>query len=118
MVLLTPHILEKPGEAAGHARAEDVNRKRFGAKQELQWINRTRVAEDRYAKAARHYLDGDTEAALRELNSVLQIYPSYLEAMRLRERILAEADPAARANMERIILKDIERQEANNWRRR
>jgi len=36
VVLLTPHIIEEPSETAGEARAEDVQRKRFGAKNEVQ----------------------------------------------------------------------------------
>jgi len=118
MVLLVPHIIEEPGEAQGKARAEDVSRKRFGAKEQMQWIGRTRLAEDRYAKAAKYYIEGDSEAALNELETVLELYPAYLEAMRLKEKIIKETDPDAAAKMERNILKAIERQEADKWRRR
>ncbi len=118
MVLLTPHIIEEPNEAGGEARAEDVNRKRFGAKEQLQWISRTRLAEDRYAEAARYYVEGYSEAALDELETVLELSPSHLEAMRLKERIIRETDPDRAAKTERIILRDIEQEEAENWRSR
>jgi len=84
----------------------------------MQWISRTRLAEDRYAKAAKYYIEGDSEAALNELKIVLELYPTYLEAMRLKERIIRETDPDKAEKMERIILKDIERKEAGKWRRR
>ena len=51
IVLLTPHIIEEPGEMDGQARAADISRKRFGAKDELQWMDRAKLAEDHYAKA-------------------------------------------------------------------
>ena len=118
MVLLVPHIIEEPGEVEGAARAEDINRKRFGAKEQMQWLNRTRLAEDRYAKAAKHYIEGDNQAALNELGTVLELYPAYLEAIRLKERIIRETDPDEAEKMERIILRDIDREEAKKWRRR
>ena len=118
MVLLVPHIIEEPGEVQGEARAEDVSRKRFGAKEQMQWIGRTRLAEDRYAKAAKYYIEGDSEAALNELRTVLELYPTYLEAMRLKEKIISETEPDGAAKIERNILKAIERQEADKWRRR
>ena len=118
IVLLTCHIIEEPGETEGEARADDIRRKRFGAKDGLQWAGRARLAEDRYAKAAKYYIEGDSEAALNELKTVLELRPTYLEAIRLKERIIRETDPDKAEKMERIILKDIERKEAGKWRRR
>jgi len=118
MVLLVPHVIEEPAEAEGIARAEDVNRKRFGAKEQMQWIGRTRLVEDRYAKAAKYYIAGDNEAALNELETVLELYPAYLEAIRLKERIIGEINPDEAEKMERVILKDIEREDTGKWLRR
>jgi type IV pilus assembly protein PilQ len=118
MILLTPHIVEEPSEVQGAARAEDVSRKRFGAKDELQWISRGRLAEDRYAKAARYYIDGDSEAAMNELKTVLTLRPTYLEAIRLKERIIDETAPDDVTMIERIMLDVIEREETNKWMRR
>jgi type IV pilus assembly protein PilQ len=118
MVLLTPHIIEQPGETNGDARADDVRRKRFGAKDSLQLTDRSRLAEDSYAQAVRHYVEGDNIEAMRSLFVALMIRPTYLEAIRLKERIIAEIDPEGMEKLERIILEDIDRQEAPNWMRR
>ncbi len=118
IVLLTPHIIEEPEQTNSAARIDDVRRKRFGAKDELQWAGKARLAEDRYAKAARFYVEGDTEAAMKELDYVLELRPSYLEAIRLKEKIIAETNPDELDNIERILLGDIEREDSDKWLRR
>lgn len=118
IVLLTPHVIEEPEQTNNEVRADDVRRKRFGAKDELQWVGRARLAEDRYAKAAQYYLEGDTEAAMKELEVVLELRPSYLEAIRLKERIIREADPADMEKLERIVIDNVEREDSDKWLRR
>jgi len=118
IVLLTPHIIDEPSELNGNARADDIRRKRFGAKDEVQWTSRARLAEDRYAKAVGYYQEGDTSAAMRELDYVLTLRPAHLEAIRLKERIIAETDPDAVDKMERIMLENIDKKEAKKWIRR
>jgi type IV pilus assembly protein PilQ len=118
IVLLTPHIIEEPEETNSDARVDDVRRKRFGAKEELQWIGRARLAEDRYAMAAKSYIEGDNESAMRELNVVLELRPTYLEAIRLKEKIIQETDPNAPVNIERIMLEDFEREDSEKFMRR
>jgi len=118
IILLTPHIIEEPEETGGEARADDVRRKRFAAKDSLQLIDRARLAEESYAQAVRSYIEGDNEAAMRSLFVALMIRPTYLEAIRLKERIIAEIDPESVEKLERIMLEDIDRQEAPNWMRR
>ena len=118
IVLLTPHIITEPGQTEGEARADDIRRKRFGAKEELQWIGRARLTEDRYAKAAKYYIEGDNESALREVKTALALRPTYLEAIRLKERIIGEIDPEEAEKMERVILEDIELEDAEKWLRR
>ena len=118
IVLLTPHIIEEPEQTNSDARVDDIRRKRFGAKNELQWAGKARLAEDRYAKAARYYIEGDTEAAMKELDYVLELRPSYLEAIRLKEKIIAETNPDELDNIERIMLGDIEREDSDKWLRR
>lgn len=118
IVLLTPHIVEDPEETNSDARVDDVRRKRFGARDELQWIGRARLAEDRYAKAARCYIEGDTETAMKELNIVLELRPTYLEAIRLKEKIIQETDPDASLNIDRIMLEDFEQKDSERWLRR
>jgi type IV pilus assembly protein PilQ len=118
IVLLTPHIIDEPEETNSDVRADDVRRKRFGARDELQWIGRARLAEDRYAWAARYYIEGDNESAMRELDIVLELRPTYLEAIRLKEKIIHETDPAADQNIDRIMLEDFERKDSEKFMRR
>jgi type IV pilus assembly protein PilQ len=118
IVLLTPHIVNEPADTEGKARAEDIQRKRFGAKEALQWTDRSRLAEDRYAKAARFYIEGDNESAMTELSAALTLRPTYLEAIRLKERIISQMDPDEVKKMERNMLETIDREEAPNWQRR
>ena len=118
IVLLTPHIIDEPEETNSASRVDDVRRKRFGAKEELQWAGKARLVEDRYANAARYYVEGDTEAAMKELEYVLELRPSYLEAIRLKERIIAETNPDELDMIERILLGDIEREDSDKWLRR
>ncbi|MFZ2149345.1 MAG: secretin N-terminal domain-containing protein [Sedimentisphaerales bacterium] len=118
IVLLTPHIVEEPEQTNSAARIDDVRRKRFGAKDELQWAGKARLAEDRYANAARYYVEGDTGAAMKELEYVLELRPSYLEAIRLKEKIIAEMTPDEVDMIERIMLDKVEREESDKWQRR
>lgn len=118
IVLLTPHIIDSANQTDGLARADDISRKRLGAKEELQWTGRTRLAEDRYAKAAEYYLAGDSAAALKEVNGALELRPTYLEALRLKERIIGKTSPADTAKIERNMLGDVEKDDSAKWLRR
>jgi type IV pilus assembly protein PilQ len=118
VVLLTPHIIEEPSETDGQARAEDVSRKTVGSKDEMLGIGRAKLAEDSYAKAARYYIEGDNESAMKELGIVLWLRPTFLEAIRLKERILAETSPDEAQKLERIVLETVDRQAAPKWRSR
>jgi hypothetical protein len=116
--MLTVTIIDGADQTGGQARADDIRRKRFGAKDGLQWIGRARLAEDRYAKAAKYYIENDNESAMRELSIALELRPAYLEAIRLKEKIIHETDPAADLNIERIMLEDFERKDSEKWLRR
>ncbi len=118
IVLLTPHIIDEPEETNSEARIDDVRRKRFGARDELQWAGRARLVEDRYSKAAKLYVEGDTGAAMKELAFVLEVRPTYLEAVRLKERIIAETAPDEVDMIERIMLDNVEREDSDKWQRR
>jgi len=116
IVLLTPHIIDDPAETEGDQRAADIARKRLGARDGLSWLSVGRLAEDRYAKAVAFYTAGDTAAALSELNSTLGIRPTYLEALRLKDRILTEnGNDQTSGTLERIMLKAIELEDAGKW---
>lgn len=118
IVLLTPHIIDEPEETNSDVRSDDIRRKRFGARDELQWIGRARLAEDRYAMAARYYIENNNESAMRELNIALELRPTYLEAIRLKEKIIHETDPAADKKIDRIMLEDLERKDSERFERK
>jgi len=118
IVLLTPHIITEPEQTDGQDRAHDVARKRYGARMALQWAGRGRLVEDRYTEAVKYYIEGDNETALQKVNWVLELRPTYLEAMRLKEKIIGETAPDDLTMIERIMLDVIEREEANMWLRR
>ncbi len=119
IILLTPHIIEDPNETKGNKRKEDIRRKRFGAKDELQQISRARIAEEYYASALVYYENGMQEMALEEVESALELRPTYLEAIRLRERIIAEKDGReALKRLERKMAERADQREAPSWLRR
>jgi len=118
IVLLTPHIIGEPSQVDGKARAEDISRKRFGAKESLQWVDRSRLAEDNYAEAVKLYIDGDNESAMKKLKIALTIHPTYLEALRLKEKILAEVNPEEAQKLKRILLEAVESKDTAKWSRK
>ncbi len=118
IILITPHIVSEVEEMLGVARAADIARKRTGAKNAIQGFGRARLTEDFYVKAARYYANDEMEEALDALDAALTIRPTYLEALRLRERIIRETDPEAGMKIERILLEKVERKDTEMWLRR
>jgi Flp pilus assembly secretin CpaC len=118
IVLLTPHIIEEPSETEGLARAEDVSRKRYGAKEAMQPIGGPALAEDCYANAVKYYLQGKYGFAMRQLAVTLKLRPTYLEAIRLKERIIAETRPDDVDKMERIMMEVMDKKDTEKWLRR
>ena len=117
IVLLTPHIIKDTYETNGAEREQDVLRKRDGANKELSWLGRTKLVEDRYEKAAKYYVKGDKQAALRELDWVLQVQPTHLESIRLQEKILKELYPDDANIIEREIPDKVEAEDTEKWGR-
>ena len=118
IIMLTPHIISEPSQLDGQARADDISRKQAGAKDGLNPLSRRKMAEDHYAKAVRCRKEGDSISAMKELCEALRLRPTYLEAIRLKERILAESSPDEVEKLERIMLEDVDQKEAPKWRRR
>lgn len=116
IVLLTPHIIQTPDQLKSDARVEDVKRKWAGANDRLHWFQVGRIAEDSYAKAARLYADGNSQGALDELCWTLHLRPSYLDAIRLRDRIIQESGGDSQV-IERIMLDNLEKQDNEGWLR-
>ena len=108
IILLTTHIIDEPGDTEGHESAEDVRRKTEGARDELQSIGRTKMAEEAYGKAARCYIEGNIEGARQQLKISLNLRPAYLEALRLKDRIDAEKN-------EDMVIESAESNDDSSW---
>ena len=83
----------------------------------LQPLQVSKLAEDAYARAAKYYLEGDSEKAVYNLKCALMLRPTYLEALRLRERIVAETDPEQLKKLDSMAMRKVEEQEAEKWMR-
>ncbi|MHC4843064.1 MAG: type II secretion system protein GspD [Planctomycetota bacterium] len=116
MVLLTPHIIEEPSETEGDKRADDASRVGYGAEEQLQWINRSRIAGKYYEKASKYHFNGDSMFALKELEVALYLQPTNLEASRLKERIILEQNPDA--EIPRVVIDEVERPDSEKWYRK
>jgi len=118
IIILTPHIIDEPGEVRGDDRADDIRRKRQATVDSLDGLDRAKWAEDAYARAARYYLEGDIEKAVFNVKLALLMRPTYLEALRLRERIIAETDPEQFRRLDSVVVEEVDAQQAENWQRR
>lgn len=120
IILITPHIINDPEDLASESeeRANDVSRIVHGSRKGISSISRVRIYEDCYAKAVEYYLKGKKKAALNKLNWVLAARPTYIEALRLKERIIRETAPGDSATIERVMLDVIEREESDKWLRK
>jgi type II secretory pathway component GspD/PulD (secretin) len=118
IVLVTPHIISSPEQVDGEDRLEDVLRLNNEARQNLIWLSRARLDECRYADAVKLYTNGEPEKALAKLNSPFNINRTYLDETRLKERIIRETQPDQVQNIQRIMLRTIEKEESDKWFRR
>lgn len=116
IVLITPHIIGDPRQADGDERAADVARIDRGSRKEIHPANRIRLAEEHYEKAAVYYAKGKNQEALKELNSAIELDPTYLEAIRLEEKIYNESGSKYRPI--RKVVDDTRQPESSKWRRR
>jgi type IV pilus assembly protein PilQ len=120
IVLITPHIISDPEQADGASRLEDVRRLAYNARQNLTWMSRAKLDEQRYVKAVELYNQGNADAALAELETqeTWGIDRNYLDPLRLKEKILREKQPDKINQMERIMLGNLEKEESSKWMRR
>jgi type IV pilus assembly protein PilQ len=118
IILLTPHIIREAADTDPQQRLDDIRLKRHGARDELQLLDNSKLAEDAYARAAKYYLEGNLGRATFNLKLALMLRPTYLEALRLRERIVAETNPEELKRLDSIAEEEVNRQEAPNWVRR
>ena len=116
IVLLTPHIIGESSQTEGAERAEDIARKITGARKQLSPLNTLKIAQDHYEKATIYYVQGRNAAALKELDAALELYPDYLEAIRLKEKIYSEMAPSKKPA--RKIVDQVEQPQSKKWRTR
>lgn len=119
IVLITPHIIRTPEEADGATRIEDVYRLAYNARNSIHGLSRVRWAEARYSRAVAQYNAGNYNAALAELTCPYEIEPrNHLDAIRLRERIFRETQTGDADSLERVMLRNLEKEESGKWLRR
>jgi type IV pilus assembly protein PilQ len=87
IILITPHIIESPEEIADAQQVKEVGEIVKGAKESLSIINRTRIFEERLEIAGQYYKDGYYQAALAELEHILEARPNYPDAQRLHDKV-------------------------------
>ena len=117
IIILTPHIVDGSSQTHADKRVDDIRLEREAARNRLSAMDTAKQAEDAYARAAKYYLEGDTEKALFNLRIALIARPTYLEALRLRERIVAETDPEQFKRLDSITTQEVNKQEAEGWSR-
>jgi type IV pilus assembly protein PilQ len=117
IVLITPHIISDPAQAEGEKRMQDVLRLNYEARKNLIWMSRAKIDEDRYAKAVELYTDGQLKAALAVLDCPYEIDRTYLDKIRLKERIIREMHPED-YRIQRLMLQAIGHEESIMWFRR
>ena len=115
IVLLTTHIIDRPEDVESKEKAEDVRRRTEGAKDELQSISRTKMAEDAYEKAAAFYVEGDIEGARQQLSIALKLRPAYTEALRLKDRIDADEAPTEAEKKVGMVIESADSKDDPAW---
>ena len=120
IILITPHIINEPEQLASESekKQQDINRIVYGSRKRINSIARMRVYEDHYANAVRYYSEKKYKQALMELNWITSFRPNALEAVQLKEKILAEANPERYQTLERIMLDEIRKEQDGMWKSR
>jgi hypothetical protein len=110
IVLMTPHIIDEPDELADDDAVGDVKKISRGAHKELSWISLARQADDAFEKAVDLYSDGKSDEALKQVNWAISLRPTFMQAIRLRDKIVHEAAGSGKDSIEEIMLGIIERE--------
>jgi type II secretory pathway component GspD/PulD (secretin) len=104
VVMLTPHIIKSPCDIPADEAKADMANLLEGARKEMQWFSRSRIAEDHYQSALKAYNSGNMRTALFEVRFALEFRPSYTEALRLEKLILSQSDKKAdNTSMEKVM---------------
>jgi len=91
IILLTPHVI-KDDSLYGNASAEEMKeaeRERVGVRKGMMWCGRERLAETAYENAVAEMSKAkpDVNLALWHLNCAINLNPTFIEAIDLKEKI-------------------------------
>jgi len=115
IILLTTHIIDRPEDVESKEKAEDVRRRTEGAKDGMQNISRTKMAEGAYEKAAAFYVEGDIESARQQLKIALKLRPAYTEALRLKDKIDADEAPTEAEKKVGMVIESADSKDDPAW---
>jgi len=120
VILITPHIINRPEDliAESEKKQQDIDRIAHGSRKRMNPIARAKIYEDGYARAAEYYADKEYENALRELDWIIGFRPNALEAVKLREKILAETNSNKLQTSERVMLDETDKELDGKWKRK
>ncbi|MGA2915080.1 MAG: hypothetical protein ABSE89_03545 [Sedimentisphaerales bacterium] len=120
VILITPHLIKEPEDLASETdkKKDDISRLVEGSRKRMSSIARARIYEWIYSEAVKHYTDKEYDKALGELNWIIGFRPNALEAVQLKEKILAEVSPDKYNTLERIMLEKIRAETDYRWKRR
>ncbi len=92
IILLTPRIIRQENdEVVSEQYRDDVERMRLGARQQLAWWGRSRLAATHVRNARECLAVGNTEKALWNVEMALSLSPRLLEALELKEQLTNRA---------------------------
>jgi type IV pilus assembly protein PilQ len=118
IILLSPHIIKELSSLDGEQREEDVLRKKSGAIDSMQWMDRSRIVNEYYSAAVKAYQNGDIKTALDYTNMALNVCPTNLETIRLREKIIHQMYPGNTKKVKREMLEGFDSQYTGQWLRK
>jgi type II secretory pathway component GspD/PulD (secretin) len=120
VILITPHIINEPEDlaSASERKQDDISRIVEGSRKRMNPIARARIYENSYAKAIEYYADKEYDKALAELNWIIGFRPNALEAVQLKEKILADIRPDKYRALERIMYEQIQKEQNIMWKRK
>lgn len=111
VILITPHIIDEARDTTAREKEEDINRLVYGSRKDISPISRIRIYEDMYAESVKYYTEKNYCMALEKLNWIIGFRPDVLEAVKLKEKIIAEVCPANYKTLERIMLEEVRREQ-------
>lgn len=120
VILITPHIINRPEDLIPESeeKQQDIDRIVHGSRKRMNPIAREKIYEDGYARAVEYYTDKEYEKALKELDWIIGFRPNALEAVKLKEKILTETNPAKLQASERVMLDETDKKLDGMWKRK